>query len=156
MCTALDLVREKQDEVAALAPDASALDAANLMNDRRIGSVLVMEGPDPGIPHSPDTPHRLMGIFTERDMLRRIVAAGRDPETTLLRDVMTSPVACALPHTTLEEMRLVIRNRRVRHLPVVDDNGVVLGIVSIGDLNRADRAVQEQTIHYLEQYISVG
>jgi CBS domain-containing protein len=144
MCTALDLVREKSDDLASLPPEATALDAANLMNDRHIGSVLVMDGP------------RLMGIFTERDVLRRIVAAGRDPEITLLRDVMTSPVACAMPHTTLEEMRLVVRNRRVRHLPVVDESGSVMGIVSIGDMNRAEHAVQEQTIHYLEQYISVG
>ncbi len=144
MCTALDLVREKSREIAALAPDASALDAANMMNDRRIGSVLVMDGP------------RLMGIFTERDVLRRIVAARRDPLDTPLHEVMTSPVACALPHTTLEEMRLVVRNRRVRHLPVVDDSGRVLGVVSIGDLNRAEQAVKVQTIHYLEQFISVA
>lgn len=144
MCTALDLVREKRDDLAWLPPNATALDAANLMNDRRIGSVLVMEG------------ERLLGIFTERDVLRRIVAAKRDPETTSLAEVMTSPIACAMPHTTLEEMRLVIRNRRVRHLPVVDDDGRVLGIVSIGDLNKAEHAVQEQTIHYLEQYIAVG
>ncbi len=144
MCTALDLVQEKHDDIAWLPPDASALDAANLMNDRRIGSVLVM---DDG---------RLLGIFTERDVLRRIVAAKRDPESTRLSEVMTSPIACALPHTTLEEMRLVIRNRRVRHLPVVDEAGHVLGIVSIGDLNTAEHAVQEQTIHYLEQFISVS
>lgn len=144
MCTALDLVREKRQEIASLAPDASALDAANMMNDRRIGSVLVMDDP------------RLMGIFTERDVLRRIVAAHRDPVATPLYEVMTSPVACALPHTTLEEMRLVVRNRRVRHLPVVDDHGRVLGIVSIGDLNRAEHTVKDQTIHYLEQFISVA
>lgn len=144
MCEALDLVREKNQTIASLGGDASVLDAANLMNDRRIGSVLVMEGP------------RLLGIFTERDILRRVVARRRDPASTLLREVMTSPVACALPHTTLEEMRLVVRNRKVRHLPVVDDDGRVLGMVSIGDLNRAEHAVQEQTIHYLEQYISVA
>lgn len=144
MCTALDLVREKHDDIGWLPPEANALEAANLMNDRRIGSVLVMDG------------ERLLGIFTERDVLRRIVAAKLEPEATLLADVMTSPIACALPHTTLEEMRLVIRNRRVRHLPVVDDDGRVLGIVSIGDLNKAEHAVQEQTIHYLEQYIAVS
>lgn len=144
MCTAMDLVREKHDEVAALPPDASAHEAAHLMNDRRIGSVLVMDGA------------RLVGIFTERDLLRRIVAERRDAESTELSVVMTHPVACALPRTTLEEMRLVVRNRRIRHLPVVDDVGGVLGIVSIGDLNRAEHAVQEQTIHYLEQYISVA
>jgi CBS domain-containing protein len=143
MCNALDLIREKGSDIAALAPDATVLDAANLMNDRHIGSVLVMDG------------ERLLGIFTERDVLRRVVAARGDPETMRLEDVMTTPVACAAPHTTLAELRLVVRNRRIRHVPVVNERGRVLGLISIGDLNRAEHAVQEQTIHYLEQYMSV-
>jgi CBS domain-containing protein len=144
MCTALDLIREKDEGLAQLPPEATVFDAANLMNDRHIGSVLVMHD------------QRLLGIFTERDVMRRVVAARLDPDHTTLEQVMTTPVACAAPHTTLDELRLVIRNRRIRHVPVVDDHGAVLGMVSIGDLNRAEHAVQEQTIHYLEQYMSVA
>lgn len=144
MCTAMDLIREKDEEVAVLPPSASVIDAATLMCDRRIGSVLVMDG------------ERLIGILTERDILWRVVVIGNDPYTMTVQEVMTTPVACAQPHTTLEEMRLVVRNRRIRHLPVVNDLGHVLGVVSIGDLNRAEHAVQEQTIHYLEQYMSVA
>lgn len=144
MCTALDLIREKGGAIAALPPSASVFQAAELMNDRRIGSVLVMDGA------------HLVGIFTERDLLRRVVVVDGNPHSTTLDEVMTTPIACAQPHTTLEEMRLVVRNRRIRHLPVVDACGHVLGVVSIGDLNRAEHAAQEQTIHYLERYMSVA
>lgn len=144
MCTALDLIREKDEEIASLPPSANVFDAVTLMCDRRIGSVLVMDG------------ERLVGILTERDVLWRVVVIGNDPYTMSVQEVMTTPVACAQPHTTLEEMRLVVRNRRIRHLPVVDDSGKVMGIISIGDLNRAEHDAQEQTIHYLEQYMSVA
>lgn len=142
MATVETLIHAKGDAVASLPPTATALDAAQLMNERHIGSVLVMCGDE------------LVGIFTERDVLRRIVAARRDPAITLLAEVMTAPVACATPQTTCNEVRRVVREQRIRHVPVVED-GRVLGMVSIGDLNRAEHDVQEQTIHYLEQFISV-
>jgi CBS domain-containing protein len=112
------------------------------MNEWHIGSVLVMDG------------DQLLGIFTERDVMRRVVAAHRDPEMTRLEEVMTSPVACAAPHTTLDELRLVMRVQRIRHIPVAR-NDQVIGIISIGDLNKAEHDVQEQTILYLAQYMSV-
>lgn len=127
--------------VASLPPGATVLDAALLMNDRRIGSVLVVED------------DRVAGIFTERDVLVRIVAAQRDPASTKLIDVMTSPVACATPKTRTDELRTVMREKRIRHIPVLDD-GHLLGMVSIGDVNRTDSNVQAETIRYLEQYMS--
>ncbi len=143
MATAEQLIALKGGSVAALGPEATVLEAAALMNERGIGSVVVI-----------DDKKRLAGIFTERDVLRRVVAEQRDPATTKLADVMTSPVACAAPHTTLDEIRNVMRQRRIRHLPVADRKRVV-GMVSIGDLNKAEHDVQVQTIHYLEQYMSV-
>ena len=128
--------------MASLGPSATVLEAALLMNERGIGSVIVIDK------------DRLAGIFTERDVLRRVVAEQRDPATTKLADVMTSPVACAAPHTTLDEIRQVMRERRIRHVPVVNAKRV-LGMISIGDLNKAEREVQVETIRYLEQYISV-
>ena len=136
------LVTIKGGDVASLPPSATALAAAELMNERHIGSVLVL---DEG---------RIVGIFTERDLMRRVVAAHRAAESTLLRDVMTSPVACASPRTLLDELRTVMREKRIRHVPVVD-NGRLLGLVSIGDLNRAEREVQDETIQYLQQYVTV-
>jgi CBS domain-containing protein len=112
------------------------------MNEKHIGSVLVLDRGG------------MQGIFTERDVMRRVVAEGRDPERTVLRDVMTTRVVCAALHTTLEELRFVMREQRIRHVPVVD-GAQVLGMISIGDLNEAEREVQDQTIEYLSSYMSV-
>ena len=142
MATAEQLTAIKGGAIASLPPQATVLEAAQLMNDRHIGSVLVTEGNQP------------VGIFTERDVMRRVVAEQRDPATTTLADVMTSPVACAAPHTTLDEIRTVMRDKRIRHVPVVN-GGAVLGMISLGDLNKAEHDGQVETIRYLEQYMSV-
>ncbi|MFO0872792.1 MAG: CBS domain-containing protein [Phycisphaerales bacterium] len=143
MATAEQLVTIKGGAVAQLPPGATALAAAQLMCDRRIGSVLVV---DEG---------RIVGIFTERDVLGRIVGARRDPARTALHEVMSAPVACAAPYTTLDELRLAMRERRIRHIPVVDIDRL-LGIISIGDLNRAEQQVHERTIAYLEQFVGAS
>ncbi len=142
MATAEHLLVVRGGSIASLGPAATVLDAAQLMNDRHIGSVLVIDN------------DRLVGIFTERDVLRRVVADQRDPASTPLSEVMTSPVACGAPHTTLNELRSVMRRRKIRHIPIVKGRRV-LGMISIGDLNQAEHEVQEQTISYLEQYMSV-
>jgi CBS domain-containing protein len=145
MATVEQLIHDKAaraGSIAALPPDSTVLDAAQLMNARQIGSVLVLER------------EKLLGIFTERDVLRRVVAAHRDPARTRLAEVMTAPVACAARHTTLDEVRAAMREKRIRHMPVVE-SGRVLGMVSLSDLNKAEHDVQEQTIRYLEQYMSV-
>lgn len=144
MPTAAQVLQRKGDAyVASLPPDATALVAAAMMNDRQIGSVLVVDRDRP------------VGIFTERDVLRRIVAAKRNPATTELRDVMTTPIAVAALHTRSDEIRHTMRERRIRHVPVVDDDHAV-GMISIGDLNRVEQDIQERTIRYLEQYMSVA
>ena len=80
-----------------------------LMNEHKIGSLLVMSG------------GRLVGIITERDLLQRVVSQRRDPTTTPVHDVMSDEVACCRPETTVDEARGVMKNRRIRHLPVLDD-----------------------------------
>ena len=142
MATAEQLIAVNGTAVASLPPTATVLEAAQLMNDRHIGSVLVISR------------NRLVGIFTERDVMRRIVAEERSPATTTLNEVMTRAVACAAPHTRLDEIRAVMRERRIRHVPVVDGRRVV-GMISIGDLNKAEHDGQAETIRYLEQYMSV-
>jgi CBS domain-containing protein len=141
MATVKDILIRKGGDVLSIEPEASVYDAARLMNERKVGSVLVCEA------------GRLAGIFTERDVLQRIVAQRRDPVDTRVRDVMTEQVACCQLHTTLDEARGVMKNRRIRHLPVVDDDGHLHGLISIGDLNAHDNHSQELTIHFLEQYI---
>jgi CBS domain-containing protein len=142
MSTAQHILDAKDPQVVSVAPDATVLEAARLMNEHRIGALVVLAN------------GMLAGIFTERDIMRRIVAEQRDPAATKVGQVMTSPVACATPHTLVDELREVFREKRIRHLPVVDA-GKVHGIVSIGDVNRVEQKVREQTIQYLQQYISV-
>ena len=136
-----DILRTKGSHVRTVGPDASVLDAARLMNEHKIGSVVVAEE------------GRLVGIFTERDILRRIVAEARDPADTKVRQVMTTQVACCRSETTIAEARSVMKNRRIRHLPVIDEEWRLLGMVSIGDLNAHDATDKEVTIQFLHEYL---
>jgi CBS domain-containing protein len=141
MASVRDILAQKDTRLLSIGPDASVYDAARLMNEHKVGSLLVTDG------------DRLVGIFTERDILQRVVAQRRDPVTTAVADVMTGEVACCRLHTALEEARGVMKNRRIRHLPVVTDEGQILGMVSIGDLNAHENHSHEMTIHFLQQYI---
>ncbi len=143
MANAQQIITEKGNDVVSIGPKKTVLEAAALMNEHHIGSLVVLSR------------GRLAGIFTERDVMRRVVVEGRDPATTPVGDVMTRSVACAAPHTPCTELSSVMREKRIRHLPVVE-NDKVIGMISIGDLNRADHDEQVQTIRYLEQFISVS
>jgi len=140
MATVRDILAKKGGFVAAVARDHSVLDAAKEMNARRVGSLVVIEGDS------------VVGIFTERDVLSRVVAARRDPETTSVGQVMTAPVAVCHPETTLEECRGVMTNRRIRHLPVVAD-GRLVGIIPSGDILAQEIAAQQTTIEYMHEYL---
>jgi CBS domain-containing protein len=136
-----DLLRVKGQTIHTISPEMTALAAAQKMNDLHIGSLVVTEG------------QRLAGIITERDMLTRIVAGERPPSRTLVEHVMTrSVVSCGLD-TVLGDVRGLMRERRIRHVPVVDE-GRLVGMVSIGDLNAAETRTLSETITYLENYIS--
>jgi CBS domain-containing protein len=140
MFTVRDILERKGTQVDMAAPTATALEAARLMNEHRIGSLLVME----------ET--KLIGIVTERDILRRVVAAGLDPASVQVRDILSSPVACCRPDTSLEECRQVITEKRIRHLPVVD-HGRLCGLVTSGDLLAYQLTEHESTIKYLNEYM---
>jgi CBS domain-containing protein len=134
-----DVLSTKGHEVMNTRRDATVVDAARLMNQHRIGALVVTDG------------DKVVGIFTERDVLNRIVAAEKDPRATTVGDAMTTPVACCAPETSLDECRRVMREKRIRHIPVVDQ-GRLAGMVSIGDLNRYEISEQDETIHYLNEY----
>jgi len=138
--TVQHVLDKKQGPVLSIGDDATVLDAAHLMNEHRIGAVVVTHG------------EKVIGIFTERDVLNRIVAAEKMPSVVRVGEVMSSPVACCRPDTSLTECRGVMRSKRIRHLPVVDDDRLV-GIVSIGDLNEDEREVKDETIHWLNEYL---
>ena len=94
----------------------------------------------------------MAGIITERDILRRVVAAERNPALTAVREVMTASVACCRRETSLDECRSVMTSKRIRHLPVVDEHGVC-GIVTIGDLMAHEVDEHQATIEHLNGYI---
>lgn len=141
MTTVREILATKGTNVLSVGPDATVLDAALLMNEHKIGSLVVMEG------------RSVCGIITERDILRRIVVPRLDPSTTAVRDVMTTEVVCCELGTSAEEAKGVMKNRRIRHLPVCNERREVCGLISIGDLNSHDASNHERTIHLLQEYI---
>ncbi len=141
MPTVKDILAVKGSQVLSVSPEATVLEAAERMNERKIGGLVVL------------SEERVVGIITERDVLQRLVVTRRDPGTTAVHEVMTTEVVCCQPHTKLDEARGVMKNRRIRHLPVVDDSQRLCGIISIGDLNAYDAHDHELTIHIMEEYI---
>lgn len=130
------------DRLQCTRPGETVLAATQKMNEHGIGALLVI-----------DDEENLVGIFTERDVLRRVVAAELPPATVQVAEVMTTEVACCTPETSIDEARNIFRQRRIRHLPVIDDNGDIQGLISIGDLNAHYTNHQEVTIQYLHEYL---
>ncbi|HLN31236.1 MAG TPA: CBS domain-containing protein [Gemmataceae bacterium] len=141
MAAVQEILAKKGSQVLTVSKDATVLEAALIMNEGRVGALVVLEG------------GQIAGMFSERDVLRRVVGERRDPATTPVSAVMSEEVACCRPDTTVEEARVAMKDRRIRHLPVVDETGGLLGLVSIGDLNAFQASSQEQTIHLLHEYL---
>ncbi len=134
------ILEEKGADVHAVSLETNVLDAVRRMNQHRVGAVLVIEDGQP------------VGIFTERDVLRRVVGPGKDPSATLIKDVMTPDVVCVRPETTVQEAMAVVTERRCRHLPILDGNRLT-GLVSSGDLTRWMVKDQHVQIRDLVDYI---
>lgn len=130
-------------EIAAIGIEATVADAIHKMLDHHVGAVAVV-----------DSDYRVAGIFTERDVLRRMALSGLDPRTTFVRDHMTTPVEMATRFTGAGEALGIMLERHFRHLPVADDGGKLLGILSIRNLLewRVDDLSRE--LASLEQYVS--
>lgn len=141
MATVRDILAVKGTQVWCIDRQRSVLEAAVFMKEQKIGGVVVMEA------------GRCAGMFTERDVLQRVVAEQRDPARTTVGEVMTGEVVCCTPESSIEEARSAMRDRRIRHLPVIDADGVMRGLISIGDLNAHQLAHQESTIHMLHEYL---
>ena len=141
MPTVRDVLSSKVQGVESTTPEATVLEAVNQMNDHKIGALVVM---DDG---------KVAGMFTERDVLRRVVGDGRSPDGTRVGQVMTSKVVCCDPDADLEEVATLMKNRRIRHVPVCSGDGRLLGMISIGDVNAYNASNQEATIHFLNDYI---
>lgn len=141
MATARDMLSKKGSDVQCIRPSATVLEATQVMNRHKVGCLVVLEG------------ERIVGIFTERDVLRRVVAAELPPSRTCLSEVMTHDVQVCTGDTDLDELRNAMMTRRIRHMPVVDSLGGLLGIISIGDLNAWEAEGREEAIHSLSEYI---
>jgi CBS domain-containing protein len=141
MPTAHDILNHKGFSVHVVKPATTVLDAVERMNQLRVGAVVVM---DEG---------QVKGMFTERDVLMRVVGASRDPASVKVGEVMTKDVICVSPDTDMDEISSIMKNKRVRHIPVCDSEGDLLGLISIGDVNAVHASNQEMTITYLNEYI---
>jgi CBS domain-containing protein len=135
------VLENKGDGVETVSPQTTVLTAVQRMNERKIGALLVTERDRP------------IGIFTERDVLVRVVAAGLDPKTTPVTEVMTRNPVVVRPDVTVAEAMLVITRRRCRHLPVIDERGL-RGLISIGDLTSWVVRHQQRTIEDLHDYMN--
>lgn len=140
MATVKDILAAKGTGVVTMVAEESVLNAARLMNERGIGGVVVTDGDG------------MVGIFTERDILRRVVAEQRDPAGTRIRDVMTTPVVTSRLEATLEQCVGIMTEKRIRHIPVVSDSGPE-GIVTSGDIMAYQVREQKETIDYLNSYV---
>ena len=127
--------------IIRVAPTVMVIEALEVMKNHNIGAVLVMDGTD------------LVGIFSERDYARKGILAGRKAKTTPISEVMTPGVFTVTPSNTIEECMALFREKRIRHLPVKDENGMTVGMLSIGDIVSAMIVAQRTHINFLEQYI---
>ena len=137
------ILDRKGRNVFSVAPTMTISDAVAEMNRHRVGSVLVLDA------------GRLVGIFTERDVLRRVVGAGVDPKHSLVSDVMTANVITISPEASVEETMVLFTEKRCRHLPVLD-NGKLVGTISIGDITRWMADSHRAEAEHLKNYITRG
>ena len=140
MITVRHLLQQKARTVCSIHPDATVFDAIAKMAENDIGSLVVMDG------------EKLVGIITERDYARNVVLKGKTSPTTPVRDIMERRVICVRPEQTVEQCMALMSDKRVRHLPVLEEK-TVTGIVSIGDLVKCIIGDQKFTIEQLEHYI---
>jgi CBS domain-containing protein len=138
-----EILEEKGGEVLKVDAEASVFEAVQLMVEKNVGSLLVTEGGD------------IAGIVTERDYLRRVTLEGHSDRETPVREIMSSPLIVASPQTTVDECMALMTDRRIRHVPVVDE-GSVVGVVSIGDVVKFKSKLQTFEIQYLTNYITAG
>ena len=136
-----ELLEDKGTQVWSIASGRSVLDALSLMADKNIGAVLVMDD------------DQLVGIVSERDFTRAVAMQGLTAKDTQVSEIMTARPVCVAPDQTIDECMALMTDKRVRHLPVIEQSKVV-GLISIGDAVRAIISEQQFTIEQLERYIS--
>lgn len=137
--TVHDLLRGKSD-VYSVSPEDTVYEALRLMADKNIGAVIVQSD------------QRVEGIFSERDYARKVMLLGKTSRETLVSEIMSTHVVCVQPEWTVDQCMAVMTEKRIRHLPVMEE-GRLVGVVSIGDVVRAVVEAQQFTIDSLQRYI---
>ena len=140
MLSVRQMLSEKGSAVVSITPDTSVFDALNIMNEKNIGAVLVMEDEE------------LVGIFSERDYARKVILAGRSSKITEVKELMTCKVYCIDPSRTIQDVMELMNEHRFRHVPVMESKKVI-GVLSSGDVMRGVVAEQKNTIESLESYL---
>ena len=135
------ILKHKGSQVHSIPPEVTVYEALEKMADENIGALVVMNGND------------LVGVFSERDYVRKVILKGRSSREMRVNEIMSSPVVTVNPRTTIDDCMHRMTDKRCRHLPVVEGEKVV-GVVSIGDLVNWIIKAQDFTIHQLEDYIS--
>jgi CBS domain-containing protein len=138
-----EILRAKGRNVWTVSSDSTVYDALQEMADKNVGALLVVEG------------DKLVGVFSERDYARKVILHGKASKDTLVREIMSTEVFWVRPDQTVALCMELMTDKRVRHLPVLDE-GRLVGVISIGDVVKAVISEQEFTIQQLEHYITGG
>ena len=136
-----DVLAAKGGQVHSVSPATRVMEAIQKMNQHKIGAVLAVQD------------GQVAGIFTERDVLRRVIGEQRSPSECTVAEVMTEDVICVRPETDLDDVASIMKQKKIRHIPVCGEGGSLHGMVSIGDLNAYHASNQEAHIHFLNDYI---
>lgn len=141
MTTVEEILREKGDQVWTVVPDSTVYQALSLMAEKNVGALVVIDRDG------------VAGILSERDYARKVILQGKSSKEIRVRDIMSSPVQCVNPASSIEECMALMTDRHVRHLPVVRDERLA-GLISIGDVVKAIISQQGSLIRDLEGYIT--
>jgi CBS domain-containing protein len=136
-----DILQTKSHSIFSVSPDCTVYDALELMCDKNVGALLVVDN------------EKLAGIFTERDYARKVILRGKASKETLIEEIMTEYPSTVTPDSSIEDCMRLMTNKFIRHLPVLENNNLV-GVISIGDLVRYIIEEQKYIIENLEQYIT--
>ena len=140
MKTVKEILEAKSHRLLSISPESSVLDALKLMAEKDVGALVVLDG------------DHLAGIFSERDYARKVILQGKSSKDTLVREIMTHKVVCVRPDQSVEECMALMTDKRIRHLPVLEDRRVT-GVISIGDVVKEVISEQRFVIEQLEHYI---
>jgi CBS domain-containing protein len=136
------LILKQRDQIVwHVSPEACVYDAIEMMAEKYVGALMVVSA------------GQLVGVVSERDYARKVILQGKSSKQTQVKEIMTSPAICVTPQHTVEESMRIMTDKHIRHLPVVED-GIVVGVVSIGDLVKWMISAQQETISHLNSYIA--